>query len=911
MTRTRPLKLILSLLTAAGVTAHSEEAPAWKAAGEPLKLAPEAFQLPDDLEVTVWATTPDLFNPTNMDIDAAGRIWVAEGVNYRSKAGRRADGDRIVVLQDTDGDGRADSSHTFVQEKELIAPLGVAVFDNLIVVSQPPHLIQYTDVDRDLKFDPAIDKREILLTGFNAINHDHSLHSVTAGPDGKWIFNNGNCGAIFTDKSGKTFRMGGTYYKDGGGEWPVDHTKVSGQASDDGFIWTSGFSVRMNPDGTKAEIIGHGYRNSYEQIVTSRGDVFQNDNDDPPACRNSFVLEYGSAGFFSRDGKRAWNVEKRRGQEHARAHWRQDDPGTFDPGDVYGGGSPTGITFYENGALGTKYDGSLLSCEPGQNVIFSYQPEPKGAAFTMKRNDFMKSDISKKSAGADTTGNQDPKNAAPADVNPVMFRPSDITVGPDGALYICDWFDGGVGGHATDDDTLSGTIYRVAPKGFKSAAPKFDAATIDGLITALRSPAVNVRFTGFQGLRAKGAAALPAVETLMEDPNPWIAARGIWLLPHLGKPGIDRTVALLKNAKPEIAIAAYRALRRADQDILPYAPALAASKNAAIRREVALSLRGLPADKTREIFLTLALACDGTDKNEWESIGLGAENKENEIWTFLREKMVKSGPASWTPAFARLTWRLWPATAVDDLVARAMDTSLTSADRDFAVESISFINDRRAADGLMKLAADDSPSRFEAVHWLLVRGTGAWADFGLESDLKAKGIYDPDKIVVQPITVPAPPTEPALPKLEEILAMKGDAKRGEIAAARCVMCHVIGDKGVAYGPALKGWGKTRTVEVIARSILEPSADIAHGFGGTVIKLKDGSEVHGLLLSERDPLFVTSTGGVTQMIPRDRLGKTATGADNTADLGRSLMFAPQQLGLTGQDIADIVEFLRGY
>ena len=233
-----------------------------------------------------------------------------------------------------------------------------------------------------------------------------------------------------------------------------------------------------------------------------------------------------------------------------------------------------------------------------------------------------------------------------------------------------------------------------------------------------------------------------------------------------------------------------------------------------------------------------------------------------------------------------------------------MDTSLTSADRDFAVESISFINDRRAADGLMNLTADGSPSRAEAVHWLLVRGTGAWADFGLESDLKAKGIYDPDKIVVQPITVPAPPTEPALPKLEEILAMNGDAKRGEIAAARCVMCHVLGDKGVAYGPALKGWGKTQTVEVIARSILEPSADIAHGFGGTVIKLKDGSEVHGLLLSERDPLFVTSTGGVTQMIPRDRVEKTE-------DLGRSLMFAPQQLGLTGQDIADIVEFLRGY
>ena len=56
--------------------------------------------------------------------------------------------------------------------------------------------------------------------GFNAINHDHGLHSLTAGPDGKFYFNNGNCGAVFTDKSGKTFYLGGTYGGTGGsGRW--------------------------------------------------------------------------------------------------------------------------------------------------------------------------------------------------------------------------------------------------------------------------------------------------------------------------------------------------------------------------------------------------------------------------------------------------------------------------------------------------------------------------------------------------------------------------------------------------------------------------------------------------------------------------------------------------------------------
>ncbi|HAL70913.1 MAG TPA: hypothetical protein DCP71_03985, partial [Verrucomicrobiales bacterium] len=61
--------------------------------------------MPEGLEITVWATSPMLFNPANMDVDHAGRIWVAEGVNYRRHSGRSREGDAIRVLQDTDGDG--------------------------------------------------------------------------------------------------------------------------------------------------------------------------------------------------------------------------------------------------------------------------------------------------------------------------------------------------------------------------------------------------------------------------------------------------------------------------------------------------------------------------------------------------------------------------------------------------------------------------------------------------------------------------------------------------------------------------------------------------------------------------------------------------------------------------------------
>jgi putative membrane-bound dehydrogenase-like protein len=872
----------------------------WKAPKPADKVATDHFKVPDGLEVTVWASTPDLFNPTNMDIDAAGRIWVAEGVNYRRHNGRRPGGDRIAVLEDTDGDGKADKSHTFVQETGLVAPLGVAVFDNVVVVSQPPDLIKYTDVNRDLKFDPAVDKREVLLTGFNARNHDHSLHSVTGGPDGKWYFNNGNCGAEFTDKSGKTFRMGGDYYKDGGGDWFVNSRELMGKKSDDGYLWTSGFSARMNPDGTHAEIIGHGYRNSFEHCTTSLGDLFQNDNDDPPACRTSYVLEYGSAGYFTREG-RFYRTVKRPNQDHGRNHWRQDDPGTFDAGDIYGGGSPTGIVFYENGALGAKHAGTLLSCEAARNVIFGYQPEPQGATYKLDRTDWMTSNTTGEFVGADFTGKAEKANSQG---NPLLFRPSDVAVGADGALYVTDWFDPRVGGHGDMDESCSGTIYRIAPKGFKPVNPKVDLATVEGCLNALKSPAINVRWTGFQGLKAKGDDALDAVLAVTKDKDPWIASRGIWLLANLGPKGEEACKGFLTSPDTRQRLVAYRALKRAGKDILPIAEKLASDPVAAVRRDVALSLRGLPAEKSAPLLIAIAKGWDGKDKNYLESIGLAAENQENEVWKAMKAALAPGAPKSWNEAFAKLTWRLWPSTAIADLKARALDTSLSPDARSFACESLSFIDDKAAADALFEVASGPGSSvKDAAVGWLFMRGTGSWAKFGLHDELKKRNIYDPDKIQLQEAIFPGKPDKTNF-TTADVMKLKGDAAKGKAVAARCIMCHQIDGAGPAYGPELKGWVSRQGAEMAVRAIVDPSAEIAHGFDGTAIQLKDNRWIDGLVRSNGDPVVVTSQGGITQMVPKNRI-------QEMRGLGRSLMLNADQLGMSAQDVADAVEWMKTY
>ena len=79
------------------------------------------LQVPE-LEITPWAESPLFFNPTNMDVDRNGRIWVTEGVNYR-RSQTRKEGDRVVVLEDTDLDGVADKSTVFVQDPYLVAPI--------------------------------------------------------------------------------------------------------------------------------------------------------------------------------------------------------------------------------------------------------------------------------------------------------------------------------------------------------------------------------------------------------------------------------------------------------------------------------------------------------------------------------------------------------------------------------------------------------------------------------------------------------------------------------------------------------------------------------------------------------------------------------------------------------------------
>jgi putative heme-binding domain-containing protein len=476
-------------------------------------------------------------------------------------------------------------------------------------------------------------------------------------------------------------------------------------------------------------------------------------------------------------------------------------------------------------------------------------------------------------------------------------------VGVDGAIYVADWTDARVGGHGTSDEAASGVIYRIAPKGFKPVVPKIDLPSTEGAITALESPANNVRWSGFDRLSRDGAQSYDAVAKVLENKNPFIAARAIWLLPYMGEKGVANLNAILAGDDAAKRLTAFRAIRRSGNvNALPYAKKLASDESAAVRAEAAMEMRYRGFDEAEDILVAVAKGWDGVDRSYLESLGLGAGHNTEELWKAIKEDMKISEMGILPEPFLRLTWRLMPKAAVPALAQVAGAERSSEAHRKLAVDSLAFINTRESAEALIALAGEGSPVRDQAVWWLLNRSGGEWSSMNLQPVLAEKGIGGKPKDIVASVMPPKPDAMKF--SLKDVLALKGDAAKGKQLAGRCVMCHQIDGNGPEYGPALKGFAKAQPAEVIARGIVDPSFDISHGFEGHSLTLKDGKRIDGLILSEGKTVTIRSTGGLTQEVPKGQI-------KDRKPLGQSLMLSADQLGLSARDVADIVEWMKSH
>jgi len=433
--------------------------------------------------------------------------------------------------------------------------------------------------------------------------------------------------------------------------------------------------------------------------------------------------------------------------------------------------------------------------------------------------------------------------------------------------------------------------------------PKIDLNTIEGQILALKSPSVNVRNGGFTRLKAQGDKAVPAVAALLKDPNPHIAARAVWLLAQMGDAGQSIVLGLLDSSEPRTRLVATRAIRSAGGDVLKLATKMAADASPMVRREIALSLRDVPADKSLPFLVTIAEKFDGKDRAYLDAFGLGCTGKEAVIYDALRSK-VTAAPDAWTDAFAWLAWRLHAPQAVADQKARALSPKVSAEQSKLTLTALGFTKSAAAATAMIELSNTDGFVHKDLAKWWVNNRKGnLWKSFNVDGILTAMG-QDPATAKLVAVEMPAEPANaPKLPSAAEILKLQGDASRGKAAIATCYMCHKIGDTGVDYGPDLTSFGKQQPAEVIINAILNPSADISHGYEGSEIKTKDGITIVGMVLSEGDPVIVKCLGGQTQTIAKSRI-------ESMKRMEKSLMYSPAQLGLNAQGIADMAAYLKG-
>ncbi len=654
---------------------HQQQPPADPASlSEEEKRKPEnalmGMELHEGLEATLFAHEPMLINPTNIDVDARGRVWVCEAYNYRPMLNpandEKAEGDRILILEDEDGDGKADTKKVFYQGTDINAALGIAVLGSRVMVSVSPHIFVLTDTDGDDK----ADNKEILFSMLGGKQHDHGAHAIVYGPDGKLYFNYGNAGMGIIDGRGEAI------------------SDVHGRpAKADGKPFHQAMLFRCNPDGSELEVLAHNFRNPYELAVDSYGSIWQSDNDDDgnKGTRINYIMEYGNYGYTDEMTGAGWRT-RRTGmhEEIPLRHWHLNDPGVVPNLLQTGAGSPAGLIVYEGKLLPEVFQNQMIHCDPGPNVVRAYPVQTVGSGYM-----------------ADIV----PLMSNPADP---WFRPVDVCAAPDGSLFVADWYDPGVGGHQMGDQA-QGRIYRIAPKGSKY---KIDASSIDdaeSAVKALQSPNMATRYLAQEKLKALGTKAEPTLAALLKHDNPRMQARALFMLAGVEGKTDQYVQKALKSDRVELRMAALRAARLYHTDRLAdYIRQLTEDPSRQVLREALVALRYLPSPDAAALWTALALQHKPGDRWYLEALGLAADPRAEE---FFNAWLQAVGEQWNTPAGRDIVWRMRSPKALPLLAKIISDTTLSAKNMERYFRAFDFHADASKDAYLMQLTQTDHPEK--------------------------------------------------------------------------------------------------------------------------------------------------------------------------------------------------------
>lgn len=576
--------------------------------------AVDSLDVHPELKVQLFASEPMMASPSSIDIDARGRVWVCEVVNYRKHLGERAEGDRILILEDTDGDAKADKSTVFHQGHDVDSAHGICVLGNKALISCGDDVFWLIDDNGDDK----ADRKELMFTKIGGAQHDHGIHAFHFGPDGRLYFNFGNAGKQLCDKDGKLIT-------------DIHGVKCTNQNN---RPYQQGMVFRCELDGSNVELLAWNFRNNWEVAVDSFGTMWQSDNDDDgnKGVRINYVMEFGNYGYSDEMTGAGWQTPRIGWEsEIPLRHWHQNDPGVIPNMLQTGAGSPTGMQVYEGDLLPSIFHGQPLHCDAGPNVVRAYITQPDGAGYKAEIVNILE-------------GTKDR-----------WFRPSDVAVAPDGSLIVADWYDPGVGGHGMGDVTR-GRLFRVTTKAAeKYQSPSVKLDTVEGAVEALKSPNEDARYLAWQALNKFDTKAIPALNQLLADTKaePQHRARALWTIARVSETEAaaeapsDLKFALpaylqsaLTDTDPNLRITAIRASRMLWQQKQPERlrevmtqifeamdpdTSFTDNKEAALRREAAIALRFDGSEEASLLWAGLWMNLFPDDKFMSEALGIGAD----------------------------------------------------------------------------------------------------------------------------------------------------------------------------------------------------------------------------------------------------------------------------------------------
>ena len=472
--------------------------------------------LAEGFEARIFAREPQIRNPASMAFDARGRLFVGQGPQFRHPK-PDTPGDRVLILIDSDGDGICDRTRTFAAGLNCIQ--GLAWKGRDLWIANAPDLTVVRDLDGDDEAD------EYLLIYTDLGNLEHGLHGLNWGPDGKLYMSKGNSKGLTRPGriAPKPFRdLWGSKAPPGSPDLPpiVRYTKGTYQKryhnpADD---WgREGGVLRCDDMGRNLEIVSRGFRNPWDIAFDDGFDWLGTDNDQREGDRIFMPFFGGHFGWGH-----PWSY-----------HWTGEGhlPSAPISGPVFHG-SGTGVVYSASESFPPEYRNVFFINDWLSRSILVYRPTWKGALLLPDGGRLETLAHAGRGRSLGGSGGR-------------VFDPTDLEVGPDGALWVLSWGHGYGAQWKDGKQTNEGRVYRIlhretplVPRAAWDTAKRRKPGadwTFEELLEDLRHDRLPVWRTNAQEELVRRGA--PAAKRLLEslDSNTLAKGRETWVAWTLGR----------------------------------------------------------------------------------------------------------------------------------------------------------------------------------------------------------------------------------------------------------------------------------------------------------------------------------------------------------------------------------------